>query len=968
MPAWSRRRIALAVTAAVMLLLVVGGVLALPVVVRHVAVAELSARTGRAVALDRVELSLLTGRVTLRGFRLAQRDSTEPAVQIERLDLRVALFSLFGEHIRLVDLTVTRPKLYVTRLTPDQYDFSDLLALIPPPAPNQKPSTTTVTVERLRVVSGSLVARDQVPQPAGVWRIDGLDVDATGIGTRRDAPPGRLAVRALVNDTKLALEASSVEVAAGRVAARVTLDGFDLAAARAYLPPDLPAAPVAGKVTLDLTVAAERAADGTPSVRVAGDARVDGLSVVQRAQPDAFLTIGRVAVKIKDARPLARDVALAAVEIDGLDLRARRDRAGRIDLLGLAAPAPAAAAPAAAAASQAAPAPQLKISVDRVVLRGAAALTDDTVRPAARLGVRDIAINLEHLTWPGPAPVALDVALGLPGAGNLSVKGTATLEPFSVDVVSSLRGGSIAPYQPYIPLRARIAGSFNGDSRTRVSMAGGTLTATSQGRSWIDNLEIRRPDGGAPPMRVARMAMAGIDFGWPTHARVAAITITKPAVEVERDASGTLTLRELFVPGEPESQPSAAPKATDTPPPAEAPKAASKPKTPISDDPRGGAVGFPVDIAVFVIDDAYVRFLDRSVQPAFSETLSRFAVKVEGLSTTPGRRAKLTSQAIVGGDAALDVHGELAPLGELYVDLEGELRDFKLAQVNPYATSAIAWIIDRGKLGVKFRFHVERDQLEASNEIVVQDLHVQPTPKEDEVKKRIGLPLGMIVALITDGDNGLRVNLPMSGSVSAWKTDLSDAIWAVVKNAAVNIVAAPFRAIGRLFTGTNNTIESVGVNPVTFAAGSDVVTPEMARHLTSVADFLRRAPGVRLTLASVPSAGDVESLRAQELTARLQQRQREKGLPDFAAAAAAEFGERFPGVKPPPPDEQLTRLRAEESLPDERMADLLARRAGVVRDGLVRAEGVPEARLLPAEGAAPAPGDGEGRVEFRVGQ
>jgi len=34
--------------------------------------------------------------------------------------------------------------------------------------------------------------------------------------------------------------------------------------------------------------------------------------VVQRAQPDAFLTIGRVAVKIKDARPLARDVTLAA--------------------------------------------------------------------------------------------------------------------------------------------------------------------------------------------------------------------------------------------------------------------------------------------------------------------------------------------------------------------------------------------------------------------------------------------------------------------------------------------------------------------------------------------------------------------------------------------------------------------------------------------------------------------------------
>src|SRR5439155_24371798 len=101
---------------------------------------------------------------------------------------------------------------------------------------------------------------------------------------------------------------------------------------------------------------------------------------------------------------------------------------------------------------------------------------------------------------------------------------------------------------------------------------------------------------------------------------------------------------------EPETPASAAVRET---PPTEA----GKPTKRIGDDPRGGPVGFPVDIAAFVIDDGHVRFIDRSVQPAFSETLSRFALKVEGLSTTPGKRARLTSQAIVGGDAALDVRG-----------------------------------------------------------------------------------------------------------------------------------------------------------------------------------------------------------------------------------------------------------------------------------------------------------------------
>src|ERR1051325_4161870 len=109
MPAWSRRRIALAVTGVTAVLLVVGIVFALPVVVRRVAVQKVAALTGRAVALERVELNLFTGRVALDGFRLAQRDSAEPAVEIERLELRVAPTSLIGDNVRVIDLTVTRP-------------------------------------------------------------------------------------------------------------------------------------------------------------------------------------------------------------------------------------------------------------------------------------------------------------------------------------------------------------------------------------------------------------------------------------------------------------------------------------------------------------------------------------------------------------------------------------------------------------------------------------------------------------------------------------------------------------------------------------------------------------------------------------------------------------------------------------------------------------------------------------------
>ncbi len=983
------RRRALVIAAAVLGALVVVLLIVLPLIVRRVAVDRLTRMTGRAVALADVDLNLFTGRAALHRFRLAQRGSDAPAVEIDRLEVRVALTSLVRGNIRVSELVLTGPRLYVARLGPGRFDFDDLLALIPPADPAKPPakSTTTVTLERLSLVRGLVVARDEAVAPVSTWKLEDLTIDGTGISTRPGLRPGRLTVRARVNGSALALDADAIELPRTAVEARLSLGAFELTQAVPYVPPTVAVLPAGGRLTLDLRLKTARPANSPLRVVVAGDVGLADLTVIRRGAAAPLLRVPKLAVAIKEALPLEGAVTLATLEVDGLDLSAVRDRQGQIDLLALAKPPEAAAPPstpppaitAAATPAATAPATAMKIIVERLALkRGRVALRDEAVAPVTTLALGDIAVTVTNLTWPGITPLALEASLGLPTAGRVTLKGTATLSPFSTDITSSLRGGSIEPYHPYIPFKGRLGGRFNGDSRSRVAIDGqGRLTATSKGTSWIEGLEVRNPADSSVPMKLERLEFAGIDFGWPTHARVATITIKKPNLRVERDATGAIRLRELLEVQQPESSPAPATPAPAKPAPAKpvVAKAAPKPKSagpvPPEVHAKGGAVGFPIDIDAFVLEDGYIQFLDRTVQPAFSETLSRLAVRIEGLSSTPGKRAKLTTQAIVGGNAALDIKGELAPLGELYVDITGELRDFSLASVNPYADSFVSWIVDRGKLGVRFHYRIERGQLEASNEFVVGNIHVAPTRQDDEVKKKVGLPLGLIVALITDANNDLKINLPMSGPLASWQADLGDAIWTVVRNVVVNVVTAPFKAIGRLFTGGDNKVESLSVEPLTFSAGGDVIAPEMQEHLTKVADFLRRAPAIRLSLTPVASPADREALKGQELTARLQARQREAKLPDFPAAVAAEFKARFPSVPGspvPPPNEQLARLHEVEVVPDEKVAELLARRVTVVRDGLVKDQGIPEGRLAAAEPAPAAPPAGDGRVEFRIVQ
>ena len=359
-----------------------------------------------------------------------------------------------------------------------------------------------------------------------------------------------------------------------------------------------------------------------------------------------------------------------------------------------------------------------------------------------------------------------------------------------------------------------------------------------------------------------------------------------------------------------------------------------------------------------VIEDGYTRFLDHTTQPAFSEDIAKINLSVKNLSNKASQRASIAMQAVVGGDSTMDLNGEMAAIGApTYVDMVGELKKFALPAANPYVDSLLAWTIRRGELTAKLEYKIEQDKLDAKNDILVGNLKVAPSRASDEVKKRIGLPLGLIVALIKDGDGNIHVNVPISGTLTDKKFDFSDAIWTAVRNVIVNILKAPFRAIGGLFT-SGDKIDEIKVDPVLFAAGSAELSPEMERQTVRVADFLRRSPYVSLSLTSVTSPEDEEALKERAVAARLEKFQKDQGIADQAAALRRYYQVSVKdALLPKTVDDQLLLLRKREPVPTAALADLKRQRLEVTRDRLAKVEGIPAARLVEApEGAAPASG------------
>jgi len=851
-----------------------------------------------------------------------------------------------------------------------------------------------VEVPRFSITSDRLTVEDRTLAPPRPWDLTRVRVTGGGLSNSPDDPPATVLIEALVGPPNvpkpaaLRMQADAIRVIRQASRVRTALTGFDLAWLEPYVPPALGAIPQGGLLTVNLDSRIGRSRTGAPRARSTGTALITDAGLVRRGETVPFFTLPRVAVAIKQADAIRRTVDLSTVDIGAFKVRATRAADGRIDLLELhpaaapvAVPGPAAVVaplpaagptPATAAAAGAVPGPW-KLNVDRLnVTGGTAEFVDLQVSPNVTLVVTDIDVNAMTLTWPATTPATITLGVGMPGGGRTDVRLTGILDPLDIQLRTVTRDAPIDLYHPYFPFPARFRGKFHGDSLSEVKRDGDVLRAASRGTGWATELAVDDPESTTPVLLMERMEIRGIDFSWPNYALVDRVSFTKPNLRVERAPDGTMNLRRLFTPPKKDGDDD---KAAEPPAPAAAPAA-----TPVSAPAEPEAPRKPPLLETIVLDfteialtQGHIRFLDRTTTPAYAEDLRQLEVSIRGLSNVFGRQqTQMTMGAMVGDDANLDMRGELSGIGEtLRADLVGELRNFDLTSANPYTDSFTSWIVERGKLAAKIHYRVEGDRITAEHDVNFGGLKVAKAKGDDAAKKRLGLPLGLVVGLMKDTRGNIDFDLPLSGTLSDRSFNWGEAVWAGVKQGIFKVLAGPFRAIGRLFTGGDKVDERAAdlhVEPITFDPGSAVVAPAMEEHLAKVAGFLRRSPFVGLSMVPVATGPDVASLRSQALNARLVALKEERKLKDFPAAVRAYYdAQKIAGDRPKTVEEQLAALLAREPTPDEAAVRALQdRRLQATRDALARQQGIPADRLVTGAPKSLLSETAEGRVEFSL--
>ena len=225
-------------------LLVVGAVTLywLPHIVRRVAIAQIEATTHRPASIAAVDLSLLRGRIVVRGVRLAERDGTTPFADVERLDVRLHWSALLRGHLWIRELLVNGSTVRVVRLPSGGFNFSDLI---------QASGTTErkfdVTVDRFTLERGTVELEDRAVLEPRTWSSEHITIEAHNVSTRRG--DGTAVGRSVTAGAPVSVEIKDLRLYPIHLRAVVKLEGVDLTPLRVYVPPDAPVSIVGGRAS-----------------------------------------------------------------------------------------------------------------------------------------------------------------------------------------------------------------------------------------------------------------------------------------------------------------------------------------------------------------------------------------------------------------------------------------------------------------------------------------------------------------------------------------------------------------------------------------------------------------------------------------------------------------------------------------------------------------------------------------------
>lgn len=1007
-------------SAAALLLLILLVQFGAPPLARHLIEQGVSDKLQRSATLREVVIHPLELSVSLRGFELKEADGKTPAASFAELFIDLEAASLLRGSFTIKALRLEEPHLRVIRSAPHRYNFSDVIEILLA-QPDSEPAPY-FSLSNIQLAGGQVDFDDRPLGQRHVVSDIRLTLPFLSNLPSDAAIFVHPAFAAKVNGQPFSLQGETRPFA-DKIEARLNLDASDLDLPQylAYLPSkpavtlsrgrlngklaltftrpkgkaatlgiqgdltlknaalvDAQEAPLATLNTLKLRV--DSASPLDPKRPAAGSLELGGLTLANRpagpleiagatlngatrfrfamndGQSDLkldglHLDLAQLALRLPGKHPpfftaesftlddARLDLAARQVDIGHLSssagkLALRRLTDGSFDLAALAAtPPPSKEAPAEAA-------PPWRVTLAKLDLAGYAIRFDEQRQgQTLHFSGEPLALSVENLSSDPAAKAQVKLNATLNGKSRLAATGEIDPAARRAKLDLDLADLDITAFQPYFA------------ERLNLTLRQGTLSAKG-------HLDMALPPDGAPQIAYAGIAnLTGLHtldaagqadlLKWkslyfsgiraasaPAALAVEEIALTDFYARLIIQANGKLNLQQLL---------RAAPESESAPA-----------------QPDGAPT--PVKIGKVTLQGGTVQFSDRYIKPNYSARLTEIGGRVTGLASNATAPADLDLRGKLDGAAPLQIGGRIDPLGKaLYADIKAAVKGVELTPFSPYAGKYAGYAIEKGKLSVDVRYHIENRQLAAENNLFLDQLTFGERVESPDATT---LPVQLAVALLKNSKGEIDLHLPIGGSLDDPQFSLGEVVGKVIGNLIWKTVSAPFAFLASLFGG-----EGEALGWLEFEAGRATVPAAGADKLKTLAKALTEKPGIDLEISGrADPASDREGLKH----ARLERKVKNQKSADLARNAPASLDavtvtpEEYPALlkrvylqedfpkprnflgqaKDLPVAEMEKLLLANTPATDDDLRSLANRRARAARDWLMEKGDIPAERMF----------------------
>lgn len=263
----------------------------------------------------------------------------------------------------------------------------------------------------------------------------------------------------------------------------------------------------------------------------------------------------------------------------------------------------------------------------------------------------------------------------------------------------------------------------------------------------------------------------------------------------------------------------------------------------------------------FNMTQSQLDYADLSLKPQFKAHIHDISGEISSISNQVDQVMKINLQGKVEAQGKFKSKGSYVKTAtKPKLNLDMNFHNIEMTTFTPYSGKFAGYEISKGKMFLDLNYQLKNNKIKGKNEILLDQFTLG---KKVESDKFSFVPIKLAVALMKDRDGKIKMSLPVEGDVDSPEFSYSSIIWIALKNAIINIAAAPFDFLKGLL-GSSEAPSSIYFKP-----GLAELTEGQASKIAQVAKALVDRPQLILEIQGGYQLVDIELEKDPEVLKQL---------------------------------------------------------------------------------------------------